>query len=192
MGFNLACSSTSGATTEETNKRDGGWRGEKRRRHDDKLVAAELAWQPAVAAAVAAVVVAAAVAAAAQHPDCLNFRWEKSNLVRLKKKTHKKQSPYRNGESPNRFPNRGVPESVWGSFQFGDQHIIFLYSLAVWCIVIVPNLRWALSDQKGMSYLAKKKSLTKRAYTDHKFSTKKCKVALIVWNVRPTYIISYY
>jgi len=28
---------------------------------------------------------------------------------------------------------------------------------------------WALSDQKGMSYLAKKKSLTKRAYTDHKF-----------------------
>jgi len=31
---------------------------------------------------------------------------------------------------------------------------------------------WALSDQKGMSYLAKKKSLTKRAYTDHKFYKK--------------------
>jgi hypothetical protein len=31
-------------------------------------------------------------------------------------------SPYRNGESPNWFPNWGVPESVWGSFQFGDQH----------------------------------------------------------------------
>jgi hypothetical protein len=29
-------------------------------------------------------------------------------------------SPYRNGDSPNWFPNRGVPESVWGSFQFGD------------------------------------------------------------------------
>ncbi len=31
---------------------------------------------------------------------------------------------------------------------------------------------WALSDQKGVSYLAKKKSLTKRAYTDHKFYKK--------------------
>ncbi len=32
-------------------------------------------------------------------------------------------SPCWNGDSPNWFPNRGVPESVWGSFQFGDQHI---------------------------------------------------------------------
>ena len=32
-------------------------------------------------------------------------------------------SPYRNGDSLNWFPNRGVPESVWGSFQFGDQHL---------------------------------------------------------------------
>ena len=34
-----------------------------------------------------------------------------------------RRSPYRNGDSPNWFPNRGVPESVWGSFQFGGQHI---------------------------------------------------------------------
>jgi len=56
----------SGATTEETNKRDGGGSGEKRRRHDNELeaVTVELAWRPAVAAAVAVVVVAAAVAAA--------------------------------------------------------------------------------------------------------------------------------
>ena len=37
-------------------------------------------------------------------------------------------SPYRNGDSPNWFPNRGVPESVWGSFQFGDQIILFASS----------------------------------------------------------------
>ena len=34
---------------------------------------------------------------------------------------------------------------------------VLLYSLAVWRTV--PNIRWALSDQKGMSHLAKKKSL---------------------------------
>jgi hypothetical protein len=76
--------SGSGATTEETNKRDGGGRGEKRRRHYDELeaVAAELAWRPAVAAAVAAVVAAAAVAAAAQRNlDCLNFVDEQSQRV---------------------------------------------------------------------------------------------------------------
>jgi uncharacterized membrane protein YbaN (DUF454 family) len=56
---------------------------------------------------------------------------------------------------------------------------VLLYSLAVWRIV--PNFHWALSDQKGMSYLAKKNSLMKRAYKDHNsFSTKKkCKASLI-------------
>jgi hypothetical protein len=44
---------------------------------------------------------------------------------------------------------------------------VLLYSLAVWRIV--PNFRWALSDQKGMPYLAKKNSLMKRAYKDHNF-----------------------
>jgi hypothetical protein len=32
------------------------------------------------------------------------------------------------------------------------RYFVLLYSLAVWRIV--PNFRWALSDQKGMSYLA--------------------------------------
>jgi hypothetical protein len=31
-------------------------------------------------------------------------------------------SPNRYGEGFVNIPNRGVPESVWGSFQFGDQH----------------------------------------------------------------------
>ena len=56
--------------------------------------------------------------------------------------------------------------------------VVLLYSLAVWRMV--PDFRWALSDQKGMSYLAKKKSLTKRAYTEIINSTKKCKVALLL------------
>jgi hypothetical protein len=42
------------------------------------------------------------------------------------------------------------------------EYFVLLYSLAV--LRIVPYFRWALSDQKGMSYLAKKKSLTKQAY----------------------------
>ena len=46
------------------------------------------------------------------------------------------------------------------------RYFVLLYSLAVWRTL--PNFCWALSDQKGMSYLAKKTSLTKRAYTDHK------------------------
>jgi hypothetical protein len=33
-------------------------------------------------------------------------------------------------------------------------------------LATILNFCWALSDQKGMSYLAKKKCLTKRAYTD--------------------------
>jgi hypothetical protein len=44
---------------------------------------------------------------------------------------------------------------------------VLLYSLAVWRIV--PTFCWALSDKKGMSYLAKKNSLMKQAYKDHKF-----------------------
>ena len=35
--------------------------------------------------------------------DWLNFWWEKTDLVRAWKKTPKKQSPYRNGDSPNWF-----------------------------------------------------------------------------------------
>ncbi len=71
----LSLPSGSGATTEETNKWDGGGRGEKRRRHDNELeaVTAELAWRPAVAAAVAAVVAAAAVAAAAAQSGLPHF-----------------------------------------------------------------------------------------------------------------------
>ncbi len=54
------------------------------------------------------------------------------------------------------------------------------YSLAVWRTVpMSTKFCWALSDQKGMSYLAKKNSLTKRAYTDHKIY-KKCKDALMM------------
>ena len=49
---------------------------------------------------------------------------------------------------------------------------VLLYSLAVWCIV--PNFRWALSDQKGMSYLAKKNSLI-----FFFLQKKKCKASLI-------------
>jgi hypothetical protein len=50
------------------------------------------------------------------------------------------------------------------------RYFVLCLSLAVWRTV--PNFRWALSDQKGMSYLAKKKSLSERAYTDHKFRKK--------------------
>jgi hypothetical protein len=35
------------------------------------------------------------------------------------------------------------------------RYFVLLYSLAVWRIV--PNFRWALSDQKGMSYLPRLK-----------------------------------
>jgi hypothetical protein len=92
-----------GATTEETNKRDGGGCGEKRRRHDNELeaVAAELAWRPAVAAAVAAVVAAAAFG-------------EKTPILCVTEKNKKKQSPYWYGD-----PRTGLGRDFL-IFQFGE------------------------------------------------------------------------
>ena len=46
----------------------------------------------------------------------------------------------------------------------GNQRVI-IWGILYSCSLLFGG--WALSDQKGMSYLAKKKSLTKRAYTDH-------------------------
>jgi len=70
----------------------------------------------------------------------------------------------------------GIPtEEIYVLFMSTEVFYTSVPTLFIWHTV--PNFCWALSNQKGMSYLAKKKSLTKRGYTDHKFS-KKCKVAL--------------
>ena len=111
----------SGATMEETNKWDVGGRGEMRRQHYDELeaVVAELAWRPAVAAAVAAVVAAAQWQRQRSAIRIASIFGEKRPILCV---TEKKQSPSER-DYQNRFPNRGwSPESVRGSFQFGDQH----------------------------------------------------------------------
>jgi hypothetical protein len=55
--------------------------------------------------------------------------------------------------------------------------IVDMSSTEVFCTLVLfgslehsTNFLWALSDQKSMSYLAEKESLTKRAYTEHKNS----------------------
>jgi hypothetical protein len=94
-----------GATTEETTTWDGGGRGKKRRQHDNKLeaVAAELAWRPAVAAAASSLLVLPVGIILLWCWDCLNFGEKRLILCVTEKKTPKKQSPYWNGDSPNRF-----------------------------------------------------------------------------------------
>ncbi len=57
--------------------------------------------------------------------------------------------------------------------------VLFFKAAEVFMFGAQYQICWALSDQKGMSYLAKKKSLTKRAYTYIINSTKKRKAALL-------------
>jgi hypothetical protein len=53
------------------------------------------------------------------------------------------------------------------------------YSCTLLWLAHSTNCCWALSDQNGMSYLAKKKSLMKLASIHRSYSTKKCKVTLL-------------
>jgi hypothetical protein len=56
---------------------------------------------------------------------------------------------------------------------------VFCTPVLFGCLAHSTKFCWALSDQKGMSYLAKKKSLMKRAYRTQIINpTKKCKAAL--------------
>ena len=65
-------------------------------------------------------------------------------------------------------------ESLITTIPTKEIYMLFM-SAEVFCTPVLfgslahsTKFHWALSDQKGMSYLAKTKSLTKRAYTDHK------------------------
>jgi hypothetical protein len=67
------------------------------------------------------------------------------------------------------YPSESVPWSMQVLFLSTE---VFCTSVLFGGLAHSNKFCWALSNQKRMSYLAKKKSLTKRAYTDHKFYKK--------------------